>query len=220
LFKKIAANKIYKNLFDGSWIDSSSRKTIKIYSPSTDELVGEVQGCSKEDVDKIFVNSKQNQKIWSEMPINERASILHKTASLLEANVDYLAEILQKEIAKDSDSAISEVKRTADFIRFTADEGKHLGGETISADSFPGFGKNKFSLVTRVPLGVVLAISPFNYPINLSASKIAPALMAGNSVVLKPPTQGSISALHLVEIFNSADFQKEYSIPLLEVGLK
>jgi len=204
LFEKISSNNIYKNLFNGSWIESTSGKTIKIYSPSTDELVGEVQGCLPEDVDKILANSKENQKSWSAMSVSERASILHKAASLLEANVDYLAKLLQSEIAKDSDSAISEVKRTADFIRFTADEGKHLGGETISADSFPGFNKDKFSLVTRVPLGVVLAISPFNYPINLSASKIAPALMAGNSVVLKPPTQGSISALHLAEIFNSA----------------
>lgn len=208
MFNKISSNKIYKNLFDGSWIESSSAKTIKIFSPSADELIGEVQSCSKEDVDKILTNSKENQKIWSDMSISERASILHKAASLLEENVDYLTKILQKEIAKDSDSAISEVKRTADFIRFTADEGKHLGGETISADSFPGFKKNKFSLVTRVPLGIVLAISPFNYPINLSASKIAPALMAGNSVVLKPPTQGSISALHLAEIFNAAGLPK------------
>ncbi len=111
---------------------------------------------------------------------------------------------MQKEIAKDSKSATSEVKRTVDFINFTASEGNHVEGETIGADSFPGFKKNKISFVTRIPLGTVLAISPFNYPVNLSASKIAPALIAGNSVILKPPTQGAISALYLAEIFNQA----------------
>ena len=105
--------------------------------------------------------------------------------------------IMQKEIAKDKHSCIAEIKRTADFIRFTADAGKHLEGETIGADNFPGFKKNKISFVTKVPVGIVLAISPFNYPINLSASKIAPALIGGNSVILKPSTQGAISALHL-----------------------
>jgi NAD-dependent aldehyde dehydrogenases len=74
-------------------------------------------------------------------------------------------------------------------------------GETLPGDSFPGNPKGKISIVNRVPLGVVLSISPFNYPVNLSGSKIAPALMAGNSVVLKPATQGSISALHLVKSF-------------------
>jgi glyceraldehyde-3-phosphate dehydrogenase (NADP+) len=111
---------------------------------------------------------------------------------------------MQKEIAKDSKSATSEVKRTVDFINFTASEGNHVEGETIGADSFPGYKKNKISFVTRIPLGTVLAISPFNYPVNLSASKIAPALIAGNSVILKPPTQGAISTLYLAEIFNKA----------------
>lgn len=96
------------------------------------------------------------------------------------------------------------IKRTADFIRFTADAGKNLEGETIAADNFPGFKKNKISFVTKVPVGIVLAISPFNYPINLPASKIAPALIGGNSVIFKPSTQGAISALHLAYIFQAA----------------
>jgi glyceraldehyde-3-phosphate dehydrogenase (NADP+) len=133
---------------------------------------------------------------------------MHEAASLIDKHVDELAEILMLEIAKDRESSISEVKRTADFIRFTADEGKHMEGETIYSDNFPGFKRDKISIVNRVPLGVVLAISPFNYPINLSASKIAPALIAGNSVILKPPTQGSISALCLAEIFNRAGLPK------------
>ena len=208
MFEKICRGLIYKNLVNGVWCDAENNNTLKIFSPSTGTLVGEVQANSKAQVDKVIENSTLSQKEWAETPINKRAEILHKAASLIEENIDLLSTILQKEIAKDINSAVSEVKRTADFIRFTADEGKHLEGETISADSFPGFKKNKISFVTRTPLGIVLAISPFNYPINLSASKIAPALMAGNSVILKPPSQGAISALHLCELFNLAGLPK------------
>lgn len=79
-----------------------------------------------------------------------------------------------------------------------------MEGEAISGDNFPGGTRNKMSYVSRVPLGTVLAISPFNYPVNLSMSKIAPALIGGNAVVLKPATQGAISALHVVEIMRKA----------------
>ena len=88
--------------------------------------------------------------------------------------MEELCDILVREIAKDKKSAESEVSRTADYIRFTADTAKSMSGESILSDNFPGFEKNKISVVTREPMGVVLAISPFNYPINLSASKIAP----------------------------------------------
>ena len=204
MFDKICHGITYRNLLNGVWYDDENAQTSKIFSPSTGELIGEVQANSKSQVDKVIGNSISAQKKWAETPINKRAEVLHKAASLMDENIDTLSKILQKEISKDSDSAVSEVKRTADFIRFTADEGKHLEGETINADSFPGYKKSKISFVTRVPLGVVLAIAPFNYPINLSASKIAPALMAGNSVILKPPSQGAISGLHLREIFISA----------------
>ena len=159
---------------------------------------------SKADVDQVISFAKESQKSWSDMPVSKRSEILHRAATLLEENCDELANVLMMEIGKDINSSISEVKRTADFIRFTADAGKNLEGETIAADTFPGFKKNKMSLVQRVPIGLVLAISPFNYPINLSASKIAPALVGGNSVILKPPTQGAISALHLIRIFQEA----------------
>jgi glyceraldehyde-3-phosphate dehydrogenase (NADP+) len=202
LFEKLCKDKSYGNLVDGNWVCSS--KSIDIFSPTDKSLVGKIQAMNKDEIDAVIQISKAAQKNWSEYPLNERASILHKAALLIEKNTDTLAKLLQDEIAKDRDSAISEVKRTVEFIKFTADAGKHLEGETIGADNFPGFKKNKISFVTRVPMGLVLAISPFNYPINLSASKIAPALIGGNSVILKPPTQGSISALHLAELFNEA----------------
>ena len=108
------------------------------------------------------------------------------------------------EIAKDKKSAVSEVIRSADLLRYTADVGKSLQGEAIFGDSFPGGSRDKMSCVTRVPVGTVLAISPFNYPVNLAISKIGPALMGGNTVILKPATQGAVSALMMVQALQEA----------------
>jgi len=208
MFENISNGKNYKSLFNGEWIESKSKNTIELKSPVDESIIGSIQALSKEEVDEVLEISREAQIKWGETPISERAEILYKAADILEENVEEIAKIMQLEIAKDSKSAISEVKRTVDFIRFTASEGKHIEGETIGGDNFPGFNKSKLSFVTRVPLGVVLSISPFNYPVNLSASKIAPALVAGNSVVLKPPTQGAISALYLAEVFNKAGLPK------------
>lgn len=204
MFEKIKDGNIYKNLLNGEWIQNQNTDYIDIYSPVDNSLIGKLQSMTQQDVDLTIKNSSESQKLWQETTVHERASILHKAAMLLEEELPYISSILQKEISKDKESSNSEIKRTVDFINFTADEGKHMEGETITADSFPGFDKSKLSFVTRVPLGVVLAISPFNYPINLTVSKLAPALIAGNSVILKPATQGAISALHVVEIFNQA----------------
>lgn len=201
-------NKTYKNLYDGYWEESKSGKYTEIFSPVDNSLMGKVQAMNKDEVDKAIINSKEAQLLWQAVPVNRRSDILNKAADILYEKAEELAEILTMEIAKDRKSSIAEIQRSADYIRFTADAAKSLEGETIPGDSFPGTKRNKISVVTRVPLGVVLAISPFNYPVNLSVSKIAPALMAGNSVVLKPPTQGAISALYLAEVFNMAGLPK------------
>lgn len=209
MFEKLCSDeRVYKNLLYGEWVESNSGKVIEIHSPIDDSLVGKIQEMTQQEVDDAIDNTKINIKIWADMPIYERANILYKAAKLLEQNCDYMSDILVMEIAKDKKSAISEIQRTADFLRFTADVGKSIEGQAISGENFPGGSSNKMSYVTRVPLGTVLAISPFNYPINLSISKIAPALIGGNAVILKPPTQGAISSLHLVEILNCSGLPK------------
>ena len=195
---------IFYNFMGGKFYENKSDKLIDIKSPLDGSLVGRIQSLSKEDVDKIIDNAEKAQKSWNEVPLNERAHVLYKTADLLEEHKEELANIMIREVAKDKKSALSEVSRTADYIRFTADAAKSMDGESIPSDNFPGFNRSKISVVTREPLGVVLAISPFNYPVNLSASKIAPAIVAGNSVVLKPATQGSLSALFLAKMFHDA----------------
>ncbi|GMQ60549.1 NADP-dependent glyceraldehyde-3-phosphate dehydrogenase [Vallitalea sediminicola] len=204
MFEDIKDNNIYKNLYDGKWINSTSNNHITINSPIDGKEVGKIQAMTGEEVDKVVSKAQSSFGIWADKPVSERADIIHKSAAILEENSEEIANILAKEIAKDIKSARSEVTRTVDFIRFTADEGKRIQGETLQGDGFHGFSKDKLAFVTREPVGVVLAISPFNYPVNLSASKIAPALMAGNSVVFKPPTQGSISALYLAKVFQAA----------------
>lgn len=194
----------FRNLINGKWCDSTSGKFIEIKSPIEGMIVGRVPAMTKEEVDEVIKVAKVAQKQWKNTPINERAEILYKAADILQERIDDLSDILMREVAKDKKSAESEINRTADYIRFTADTAKNIPGESIPSDSFPGFNKSKISVVTREPMGVVLAISPFNYPINLSASKLAPALIAGNSVVLKPATQGSLCGLYLAKVFEQA----------------
>lgn len=197
-------NNTFKNLVNGEWVSSRSGNFVKIRSPLNNSLLGRVPAMTKEEVDTAVQTAKEAQKKWSNVTINERAEILYKAADILLSNIDELSELMMMEIAKDRKSCKSEVTRTADFIKFTADTAKNLSGESLPGDSFPGFKNNKVLIVKREPLGVVLAISPFNYPINLSASKIAPGLMAGNSVVLKPATQGSLCGLYLARVFEEA----------------
>ena len=201
-------NNTYKNLVNGEWIESKTGKFVDIYSPIDNSLVGKVPAMTKEEVDNAIHSAKEAQKEWRNKNLNERADILYKAADLLVKNVDTIANIMMMEIAKDLKSSKSEVLRTADFIRFTAESAKNLSGESLPGDSFPGFKNNKVSIVKREPLGVVLAISPFNYPVNLAASKIAPAIVIGNSVILKPATQGSICGLYLAKIFEMAGVPK------------
>ena len=195
---------VFRNLIDGNWTNSKSGKFIEIYSPIDNSLVGKVPAMTTEEVDYTFKCAKKAQDEWKNTPINKRAEVLYKAANILEEKVKDLTQIMMLEIGKDKKSCESEIIRTADFIRFTADASKSLSGESIPGDSFPGFKKNKISVIKREPLGVVLAISPFNYPINLAASKIGPALVAGNTVVLKPATQGSLCGLYLAKVFEEA----------------
>lgn len=197
-------DKTYCNLYDGGWVSASSNAYTDIFSPVDGSLMGKVPAMTRDDVDRAVRNAKENLPIWAETPIHERARVFYQAAELLEAHATEIAQILTMEIAKDEKSSVYEVKRTADFLRYTADVGKSIAGEAISGDNFPGGSKHKISYVNRVPLGTVLAISPFNYPINLSISKLAPALIGGNTVLLKPATQGAISALYLASIMQEA----------------
>jgi glyceraldehyde-3-phosphate dehydrogenase (NADP+) len=191
-------------LSDGEWRPCIPGRTIEVRSPVDGALVGEVQALNTTEIDVILAEAKATQKGWEARPVEQRAAILHTAADLLEQHAEALAELLVREIAKSHKDSRDEVVRSADFIRFTAEEAKRLGGESFFGDAFPGFKRNKVGFTFRVALGTVLAIPPFNYPVNLAVSKLAPGLVAGNAVVFKPPTQGAISGVYLTALFLAA----------------
>ncbi|HKC74530.1 MAG TPA: NADP-dependent glyceraldehyde-3-phosphate dehydrogenase [Chloroflexota bacterium] len=191
-------------LRNGQWRAHDPARAITITAPADGAPLGVVPALARQEIDALMEHAALAQPPWAARPVGERAAWLDRAADLLEDHADTLAALLSREIAKNRKDSREEVLRSADFIRFTAEEGKRLHGETLLGDSFPGYSRSKVGLTMRVPLGIVLAIPPFNYPINLAVSKIAPALVAGNAVVLKPPTQGALSALHLAALFLDA----------------
>ncbi|HGQ5947725.1 TPA: NADP-dependent glyceraldehyde-3-phosphate dehydrogenase [Streptococcus pneumoniae] len=192
----------YQNLVNGKW--KSSEQEITIYSPINQEELGTVPAMTQTEADEAMQAARAALPAWRALSAVERAAYLHKTAAILERDKEEIGTILAKEVAKGIKAAIGEVVRTADLIRYAAEEGLRITGQTMEGGGFEAASKNKLAVVRREPVGIVLAIAPFNYPVNLSASKIAPALIAGNVVMFKPPTQGSISGLLLTKAFEEA----------------
>ncbi len=198
--------KFLSNLTDGSYRiaaelhQGDDEHSLEVRSPVDGSLVGKMHEFSHDEIDKVFYLTSLGQVDWANSPIDERARILHRVADNLEKYADALTEVLVMEVAKATKDARDEVLRSADFVRHTAEEAKHLVGEAQFSDAFARHNRNKMAISYRVPLGMVLAIPPFNYPINLGLSKIAPALVGGNAVVLKPPSQGSVACAMLAEL--------------------
>lgn len=192
----------YKNYVNGEWVTSANE--IEIFAPATGEKLGTVPAMSTEEVDHVYATARAALKDWRALSYVERAAYLHKVADILVRDAEKIGAVLSKEVAKGYKAAVSEVVRTADIIRYAAEEGVRMAGEVLEGGSFDAASKKKIAIVRREPVGLVLAISPFNYPVNLAGSKIAPALIAGNVVALKPPTQGSISGLLLAAAFVEA----------------
>lgn len=206
-FEKLSDHKsppTYK-FFDGAnWVSSLSGKTVESRSPVDGSVTGFFQQVTFSDIDTAIAKAKKAQKEWAKVPIIQRGKLLHLVADWIREHEHYLTALLIKEIGKSVAEAKDEIIRSADMVDYFAHEGLHLTGEEVSGDAFPGYDQTKMAIVEKVPLGVILAIAPYNYPVNLSVSKIAPALVTGNAVIFKPPTFGTISALHLTEIFHRA----------------
>lgn len=194
----------YKFFNGEKWVTSVSKKIIDVISPLDDHVVGRIQTVTHTEIDQAVRRAHEAQKEWARVPMIQRTKVLHLAADWIREHEHYLTTLLIKEIGKTSAEAKDEILRSADMIDYFSHEGLHLSGEELSGEAFPGYDQTKMAIVERVPLGVILAIAPFNYPVNLSVSKIAPAIITGNAVVFKPPTQGSICSLHLTEIFRRA----------------
>ena len=175
----------YPYYVGGKFVRSTSGHLIEIICPQKQSIIGRVQAISKEEADAAIAATKAAQKGWADTDLFKRADLLNKWADQLETDVDAIAQIIMQEVGKTWNDAVKEVTRTAEFIRYTVQEFIHTNDTAMSGANYPGGSKNKFAIIKRIPLGTVLAISPFNYPVNLSVAKLAPALIAGNAVVFR-----------------------------------
>ncbi len=174
---------------------------LDVIDPSTNKPFAKVPALSRADIDHAYNLAHNATKNWARLTISQRAKFLLKWATLLKENEKELTNILIKEIAKPHADALTEIARSVDYIHYTVDEMYRIELTARSSEQFYNNKANKLAITSRVPLGVVLAISPFNYPVNLAISKIAPALISGNTIVFKPATQGSAVAVKMYELF-------------------
>jgi len=194
----------YKFFNGSAWVSGAYGKTTPVISPIDQSVVGNLAAASTTEIDDVLVKLKTAQPAWEAKPLNQRVKLMHLVADWVRHYEEYLTTLLVREIGKSVSESKSEIVRTAELTDYFADEVQSIHGETLSSDDFPGYDKGTTAIVERVAHGVVLCIAPFNYPVNLAASKIVPALLMGNTVLFKPPTQGGISGLHLARIFEKA----------------
>lgn len=178
-----------------------NKNIIEIIDPSTNKPFATVPALSIEDIDYVYSKAHATQKGWSHLTISERAKYLRTWGKLILDNKDELSDMLVLEIAKSKADSVIEVERSSEYIDYTIEQMYRIDVSAKSSEQYYGHSDNKLAITKRVPLGVVLAISPFNYPINLAISKIAPALISGNTVVFKPATQGSAVAILLYKLW-------------------
>lgn len=196
------------SLIEGNPVKQSEEKVMDVISPFNGEVVGKVSLASKEVAEEAIESAYRTfHQTMKRMPAYKRADILRKTADLLEEKTEEFAQILVLEAGKPIRDGRAEVGRAVQVIRFAADEAKKIEGELVPMDAAIG-GENRIGMVRRLPIGVISAITPFNFPLNLALHKLAPAFAAGNTVVLKPAGKTPLSAYMLVQLFEEAGLPK------------
>jgi len=180
-----------------------ARETLEVRNPFNDEVVGEVSRPSAEHVDDGIRSAVTAFSETRSLPSYRRADILEKTASGIRNRKEDMARVLCQEAGKPIRHARGEVDRAICTLTLAAEEAKRMEGEAIPLDITPAAG-NRLGIVRRFPIGPVAGISPFNFPLNLVCHKVAPALAAGNTIVLKPASSTPLSALMLGEVFTEA----------------
>ncbi|RAS75533.1 aldehyde dehydrogenase family protein [Priestia endophytica] len=196
------------SLIEGNPVKQIEEKVMNVISPFNGEVVGKVSLASKEVAENAIESAYQTfHQTMKKMPAYQRADILRKTADLLEEKTEEFAQILVLEAGKPIRDGRGEVGRAVQVLRFAADEAKKIEGELVPMDAAVG-GENRIGMVRRLPIGVISAITPFNFPLNLALHKLAPAFAAGNTVVLKPAGKTPLSAYMLVKLFEEAGLPK------------
>lgn len=193
----------------GSFIGGKERKDegrtiLDVHNPYNQEIIGRISCSTERDVQDAVENAHQVfENEMKKMPAHARADILRKSADLLEEKVEEFARSITLEAGKPIKDSRIEVMRAVQVLRFAADGARSLYGEYIPIDSAIG-GENQLGFAKRIPLGVVAAITPFNFPLNLVLHKVAPAIAAGNSVVLKPAEKTPLTAVKLYYLLQEA----------------
>ena len=185
-----------KMLLAGEWVDR--HQTIDVTDPYDGSVVDTVPRATRDDVETAMAAAVEGFEVARRLTTYERYNILMGAAQRLRDDQDAFATMIAREASKTIREARKEAARCVNTLTVSAEEAKRLSGETVPFDSFPG-GESRRGWYERVPIGVVLAITPFNDPLNLVAHKLGPAIAGGNAVVLKPATVTPLSALMLTE---------------------
>jgi acyl-CoA reductase-like NAD-dependent aldehyde dehydrogenase len=191
-------------LIGGTWSPAASGAREDIKSPYDGTVVGSVAVAGLADVDAALAAAERGAATWRATPAHERARILLRAAALADERAGEVARLISGETGKTVTEATGEAGRSGELIRLAAFEGAHLYGDTLPLDANRGTGLDKIGFTVHQPCGVVVAISPFNYPALLALHKVGPALAAGNAVVLKPARSTPLTALALAACFIDA----------------
>jgi aldehyde dehydrogenase (NAD+) len=190
----------YLNFIGGQWRPGSTRHTFPNINPAnTDDIVGEFQASGPDDVAAAFAAAEGAQPAWAALPAPRRGEYLFKAAEILESQLTSAATDMTREEGKTLPEATGEVKRAINILRYFGGEGSRLFSYQIPSER-----ENVFCFTLRKPLGIVALITPWNFPSAIPAWKMAPALVAGNTVVIKPASLAPLSALRLVEALEKA----------------
>ncbi len=178
---------------------------IEIKNPFKEKIVSMYPKCDENDAKKALLVAKEAFKQTKNSTLNQRIKWLEDVANKLEEKKDEFAKTITNEVGKPIKFSIIEVERCIETIKLTISAAIELNGETFNSDAMPS-GKKTISLYKRVPCGVVVAITPFNFPLNLVAHKIVPALAVGNTVVLKPTPEAPLIAYKFTKLFIQSEF--------------
>ena len=192
-------------LIGGEWrAAASTGRAEDVTSPFDGAVVGSVPVAGLDDVDAALAAAEAGAVVWRRTPAHQRMQILLRTAEVADERAPEIAQTISAEAGKAITEARGEASRSGELIRLAAFEGTQLYGDSLPLDANPGTGFDKIGFTVRQPVGVVVAITPFNYPALLVLHKVAPALAAGNAVVLKPARTTPLTALALAACFVDA----------------
>ncbi len=186
---------------NGQW--QEAKETYELTSPYNGEIIAKVAKASVSDVEQAIEGAQNAFLSFKQTTAYDRAEILYKVVDIMRRRKDEFTEILAQEAGKPISAGLPEIERTIATYQFAAEGAKQVKGETVPMDAAPGAG-DRIGWTKREPLGVISAITPFNFPFNLVAHKLGPAFAVGNTVVLKPATQTPLSAIVMAEIFKEA----------------